>query len=234
MDKNYLQNLYNKLPPDLQDAMFSIDSTESIRDIGNQHELLIDKMGVLGQEVGLLMLGYTKPTEFVGRLQNGLGVDRIKANAIARDVNEKIFLKIRESLKKIHQGEELSIEDDVHLESGGLNREEVLRGIEEPHTITEAPAGVGKVGQGTEAKNPSAPENLPTGTPSVVFLEKHPEEAVNETKQALLVESIGVNLLADKLQKVVRTPPEKTFIQELPKVSAPTSYKIDPYREPTN
>ena len=93
---------YDDLPEDLKDAIFSVDTTSLVNMIGKKHGLAIDKIGDLANETGMVMLGVTHPNEFVANLAERLEADKEKARAIAQEINEQIFKKVRESLRKIH------------------------------------------------------------------------------------------------------------------------------------
>ena len=97
-----LREKYLKLPPDLKDALFSEQVTDAIGAIGKKYSLLIDKVGILADETGAVMLGVTHPKDFIANLSQKLGVDRETARKIAEDINQQIFQKVRESLRKIH------------------------------------------------------------------------------------------------------------------------------------
>lgn len=97
-----LRELYLKLPQDLRDALFDIDSSGTIITIGEKHKLNVDEMGELADETGQVMLGVTHPNNFISNLAERLGVDKQKAKEIAEDINVNVFKKVRESLKKIH------------------------------------------------------------------------------------------------------------------------------------
>lgn len=97
------RELYKKLPQDLQDAIFSVDVTNSIEEIGKKYNLLIDKMGLLADETGMVMLGETHPRDYISNLSQKLGIDKETARKIAEDINQQIFQKVRESLRKIHE-----------------------------------------------------------------------------------------------------------------------------------
>ena len=96
---NTLLDRLDKLPPQLKDAIFSNVNAEKMFDIGKRHGLLIDKVGEMTNETGLLMLGVTHPDEFVGNLAERLQVDRASASKIADDINREIFAPVREHLR---------------------------------------------------------------------------------------------------------------------------------------
>ena len=77
-----------------------------MREIGEKHGLHIDKIGELASETGLVFLGLTRPQEFVSNLAERLGVAREAARDIAADVNERVFLPVREHLKALHHADE--------------------------------------------------------------------------------------------------------------------------------
>lgn len=106
IDPKIIRERYKNLPPDLKDAIFSEEVTEKIMNISNKYGLYVDEMGELGNEIGRVMLGITHPKDFIRNLMSRLEVDAEKARAIAKDVNEQIFAKVKESLKKLHKIEE--------------------------------------------------------------------------------------------------------------------------------
>jgi hypothetical protein len=97
-----IKNLYNNLPEDLKKVIFSAEIGESIKKIGEKYNLLIDKTGILGNETGMVMLGLTHPKDYLSNLAERLKIDKESAAKIGEDVNNMVFAKVRESLKKIH------------------------------------------------------------------------------------------------------------------------------------
>lgn len=93
---------YKNLPEDLRKAIFSVEMTEAVKRIGEKYQLHIDKIGALGNETGMVMFGVTRPKDFVSNLSMRLGVSNDTARQIADEINQQIFAKVRESLKKIH------------------------------------------------------------------------------------------------------------------------------------
>ena len=167
LNPQQLKELYKKLPKDLQDAIFSADSGEVLRDIAKRRGLAIDKSGALADETGSVMLGLTAPREFIPNLKRRLGVDEKTAREIAVDVNDKIFAKVRESLKKIHgigsedggetsgaEKEEKSKEPSKPETSGGENTEEkvpdIIKGSVRPEPVVDEPFAKGPFEAKTE------------------------------------------------------------------------------------
>lgn len=96
-----LNEIFDKLPEALKDAIVSVDNARIIGEIGKKYNLHIDQTGEVAEEVGLVLLGLTHPTEFVSQLTKKVGIDRVVASQIASDINDRIFLKVRELLKSL-------------------------------------------------------------------------------------------------------------------------------------
>ena len=139
-----IAQMYDNLPEDLKDAIFSVDTTNLVNEIGKKHTLAIDKIGDLANETGMVMLGVTHPNEFVANLADRLGTDKEKARAIAQEINEQIFKPVRDSLRKIHNMREEGEEKEQEKISPFGNfqgetfkektsREDILKEIEKDH-----------------------------------------------------------------------------------------------------
>lgn len=166
---------YKELPPDVRDAIFSVDSTRIIEDIGKKYKLTVDKMGNLSNEIRVLMLGIAEPKDFMPNISRRLGIDKDIAREITVEVNEKIFSKIRESLKRIHNIKDENKERVAEKIEGapipapaqspvqpsapnGLDRSEILKAIENPETIQIPSIFQGNVKAGVPL--PAKPEIL--------------------------------------------------------------------------
>ncbi len=90
------------LPEDVQKSLFSSITNEAILEVAKKHELTVEKIGELADETGLVMLGMTRPNEFIKNLERRLELPAAKAKEVAEDINQKVFFPIRESLKQIH------------------------------------------------------------------------------------------------------------------------------------
>jgi len=130
---------YKELPSDVRDAIFGVDSTKTIEEIGAKYKLTIDKMGDLSNEIRVLMIGVTEPKDFMPNISRRLGVDKKTAHDITAEVNDRIFSKIRESLKRIH-----NIKDEE--ENNEEKEKEDLRpkAVEAPMKAPEPPKMLSK------------------------------------------------------------------------------------------
>lgn len=95
--------IYETLPEDVKQAISSANSSEIITEIQKKNALHIDQSAALADEVGLLMLGITHPSQFIPNVQKRLRLSSEKAREIGTEVNERIFKQIRASLMEIHK-----------------------------------------------------------------------------------------------------------------------------------
>jgi hypothetical protein len=126
-----LLEFYKKLPKDLQEAIINIDTPGIIQAIGKKYNLPIDKTGELADETGLVMLGLTHPNNFISNLTQRLDTDKETARKIGEEINNQIFAKVRESLKKVHE-----INPTPEIVPA---KEEILKEIEKDETKEEVP-----------------------------------------------------------------------------------------------
>ena len=228
VQKTNTDKLFEKLPQDIKEAMYGIDSSEAIQSISKKYNLLIDKMGILSEETGLVMLGLTHPKDFISNLSARLQVDTMTAKSIARDVNEQIFKKVRESLMKIHGLGE------TPAETPKTEKPEVKVEIKvEPKPLEirpNPPAGGPPAPPASLPVEPPAPVALipPEEKPGMTFPEKShesifrtPSEVHEMDGKTLGVQSVPKNGGITELVEAVKKDKE----QERPQV------KFDPYRE---
>lgn len=89
---------FGKLPENIQDAIASIDTLKTIREISKKYGLLLDVASKLEEEVGYALLGLTKPTEFSKTIKTELSIDEKKAEEITIEINIKIFAPLKRNL----------------------------------------------------------------------------------------------------------------------------------------
>lgn len=214
-----LRERYLKLPKQLQDALFSVDSAEAVRQIGEKYKLMIDKIGLLADETGYVMLGITHPKDFISKISERLQVDQKTARLLAEEINEKIFAPVREHLKKLHglgeeikkpkpepklefappeKPEDLTKEKEETLKAIENEVPPILQGVSKPEPSAVAP----------QARPPVEQKPLPSPPPSA------PPTAAFEIKTR---------------ENIVRTPAVTSQIKPTPSHKYPVA---DPYREP--
>ena len=77
-----------------------------VETVASNHDLMINQAGMLQNEILFVMLGMEPSSEFVDDMFRELGINREKANAVAKDVNDLIFAPIRKYLREWEEQEE--------------------------------------------------------------------------------------------------------------------------------
>ena len=95
-----VQNKLDALPADIKAFVYSADMSKTIQDIGAKYKLHVDQIGALESEAAAVMIGLTKPEKFAENISDALGAAEPQSQEIAKDVNDLLFLRIREAMKK--------------------------------------------------------------------------------------------------------------------------------------
>lgn len=205
---------YNSLPQELKTAMSSIESSDIIQAISKKFGLQIDQMGELASETGFVLLGFTKPEEYIRNLKNRLQIDPQKAKEIALEINSQIFSKVKEALKRLHG-------------IGGEEKKENISAINAPAvnsaspniSAAKIPADDNYISTLRGAMNEKK-DNLPqeqTKTPAsspLELIKKHESDALKKTeeeikKQDVLPESPAPSSFINVMPDINNTPKEE-------------------------
>ncbi len=91
------------LPEDIKAAIWDLDLDGAIGEIGLNHKLHLDQIGELADQTALVLIGINPVASYEQGLIKALpGISGEEIKAIVTEVNQEIFLKIRESLQKVH------------------------------------------------------------------------------------------------------------------------------------
>lgn len=214
-----LDALVETLPDDVKNAIFSVDSAKIINEVGKKYGLHIDQIGLLAEETGNILLGISKPTEFVDHLQTKLSIERVRASEVAAEVNEKIFSKIRESLRNLRGAEEAGKE--ITHEGAfeyGPKKEDLLEAIERPEIYARPPSLRSDV---SGQARPSIPNKTPLNQTESIIPQK--EEVPHEEERT--------SIMAQKLSQTVTVPQQEVRQARLPTPERSDGGQADPYRE---
>jgi len=195
--------MYDNLPEDLKDAIFGLEMNEIVERIGRENQLNIEQIGDLANETGMVMLGVTHPNEFIGNLADRLEVDKEKARAIAGEINEQIFKKVRDSLRKIHNMREE--ENQTKVSPFGNSQGETLKNEQSREDILK------------EIEKDYAKEN---NMPDIMKGSANPFE--EKMKEGVLLAPVEEKRYVEEKAKLAAPEPEKS-----------KKYQgLDPYKEP--
>ena len=126
MDDNttrIIKERFDALPESIKEIILSSNYEETVLKIGQAHQLNVEQLGILERETTMVMMGLTPPQDFQTELARELRIDNAKGAEIVKEINEKIFFKIRELLKLMNTpaGEEPVIEEDTKLKNTGAD-----------------------------------------------------------------------------------------------------------------
>ncbi|HVU06504.1 MAG TPA: hypothetical protein VHC46_10525 [Thermodesulfobacteriota bacterium] len=129
---------FKKLPPILRNFMLSDDFTRDLSATGKDNSLLLDKLGLLEDEVFMVLYGLKQSADFVPSIEKRLAIAHEAAIRIGEQVNRTIFLKIREKMQEADSAESQMPKE----EAPSNDRDQILSEIENPapavHPISAA------------------------------------------------------------------------------------------------
>lgn len=85
-------------PELVRETLSSADTAKTIAAIGSAHRLHLDQIGSLAQINRNLLIGLVDPSEMYGELV-GIGVAPEEAKLIMSEINERIFVPLRETMR---------------------------------------------------------------------------------------------------------------------------------------
>ncbi len=236
MDNDYkkIEDRFKSLPKDIQFALTSIEVANTIKEIAEKNNLLLDQSSTLFDLTSDVLLGISPSDDFVKVLSRDAVISHDSATSIAQEINSKIFDKLRSSMRKVQEektkitkteegGQGISdlerigdfriLKEDDNSKNGNKDSLETT-GVEniQGDNLLESPVVVA-VPTAEKKVMPKVPPNLPIENNSSKPLPVQVEE-----KQPA---SLSVFQKPQTAPPPSQTPP-------LPK----KSYEKDPYREP--
>ncbi len=121
------RSAYSKLPFVLREYIADDELTTITEQVGKEHQLHVDTIGALYRETTNMLLGIINPTQFVGELKS-VGVPEESIGTIVQELNEKVFMPLREKIKnqtpepEDEEGDEIDEEDTVEDESSKISQ----------------------------------------------------------------------------------------------------------------
>ena len=184
-----IRERFHSLPKDIQIIVSKPETTQRLEEIGRQRGLRIDEIGILIEYSGLIMLGFIKSKEFVNHLATQLKVSEEQAEAIAVDVDNQLFSRIRESLRKVQYQSTVdsrftTSDDFVSAESGAKVRGALLE-YSEPVVSTEETEGIPIAINTNMSPGDYSPEEFGGGASSAPRIQETPAQAVREGLSSL-------------------------------------------------
>jgi hypothetical protein len=120
MLKEYSQEeiwkLYEKLPPDLKEAIFSEETGENIWQIGERYGIEDEKISLIARLTGRVLIGLLPPTEFQEVLEKDLSLEEEVAKKVSHEIYRFVFAPVKDSLAEVY-GKKIPRPEEVTLPS---------------------------------------------------------------------------------------------------------------------
>jgi len=120
-DPKEIRPLYEKLRPDLKEALWSERTAEIIGRIAKDYNLGDEGGGKLAELVGYVLLGLLPPQKLDFEIEDELGVDFETAKKIAFEISRLILFPVKESLEELYK---IEFEKPITLEESYFIEEE--------------------------------------------------------------------------------------------------------------
>lgn len=99
--REQLWKLYEKLPGELKEAIFSVGTADSIYDICERNE--IEEISEVAKYAGYVLLGVLSPDEFEETIKKEIKLKKDKAKKVSQEINRFIFYPVKSSLEEIYK-----------------------------------------------------------------------------------------------------------------------------------
>ena len=100
-----LWKVYEKLPPELKEAIFSEETASTIYDICSRNGLLDQRISEVAKYVGRVFLGLLPPEELQETLEIKLELGAALAKEISREIDRFLFYPLKPALEQLQKGE---------------------------------------------------------------------------------------------------------------------------------
>lgn len=98
-----LWGLFNELPDDLKDAIFSEDTADSISSICQRYRVEDKKISKISELVGNSLMGLLPPDELQISLEKEVNLDPKTAKKVSQEINRFIFYPVKEILSSFYE-----------------------------------------------------------------------------------------------------------------------------------
>jgi len=109
MTEDYTQEqlwkIYEKLPQELKEAIFSEKTAESILDICVRNGIEDNQISEIARYTGQVLLGILPPNEFQETLEKELKLEKSISKKLVQEINQIIFSPVKDILAKFYKKE---------------------------------------------------------------------------------------------------------------------------------
>jgi len=126
--REQLWKLYNNLPKDLKETIFSEQTADNIWNVCQQNEITEDLVPEIAERVGYVLLGLLAPDDFQTALEKEVGLKKEAAKKVFREINRFVFFPVKWSLASFYE-----------TKTFGKKATETVEPEEKPEEISEKP-----------------------------------------------------------------------------------------------
>ena len=102
--KEQLWDLYENLPKEIQEAVFSSENAETIYSICTRNEIADEnKISEIAKNICYVLLGLLKPDELQSVLEKEIKLKQSTAKQVLLEITKLIFFPIKASLEKLYE-----------------------------------------------------------------------------------------------------------------------------------
>lgn len=99
--REQLWKLYEKLPGELKEAIFSVGTADGIWDVCEKNE--VEEVSKVAKYAGYVLMGVLPPDEFQKTLEKEVKLKKDRAKKVSREINRFIFYPVKTSLEEIYK-----------------------------------------------------------------------------------------------------------------------------------
>jgi hypothetical protein len=96
------QKRFMSLPPTLQDAIFSVQTAETIQRVSKQNHIPAEKVPLIAEATGLALLGFIHPEELAGEIRDRSGLNQGVSDELARALSSRIFDPLKDTIATVY------------------------------------------------------------------------------------------------------------------------------------
>ncbi len=101
--KEQLWKLYEKLPSELKEAVFSEETAENIWDVCEKNA--VEEVSQVARYAGHVLMGVLAPDDFQEALKKEVKLKKEVAKKVAQEINRFIFYPVKPALEELHKVE---------------------------------------------------------------------------------------------------------------------------------
>lgn len=93
---------WDSLPDNLREALVSPFNGDFIWRLGEKNHLSEEKISMIATTAGDVIFGFIRPEDLASELQETLEIDPRIANAISKEINQRIFFPLHNEIRKVY------------------------------------------------------------------------------------------------------------------------------------